>query len=79
MSGDVAVFLLEKDGQLLKLINFLVHDGPSGVVPDRQEKPHPHCSIANYDNKAVFVSDLGTDYVYWYDFDAENSNIKVNQ
>lgn len=35
-SGTVAVLLLNKDGTLLKLINFLVHEGPSGVFPDRQ-------------------------------------------
>ena len=35
-SGTVAVYLLDANGALLKLINFLVHDGPSGVVPDRQ-------------------------------------------
>jgi 6-phosphogluconolactonase len=77
-SGDFAVFLLEKDGSLLKLINFLRHDGASGVIPDRQEAPHPHCTVTSYDNKAVFVADLGTDWVYWYAFDAENSNLKVD-
>lgn len=76
-SGDFAVFLLEKDGRLLKLINFFRHEGPSGVVPDRQEAPHPHCTTVSYDNKALFVSDLGTDWVYWYAFDAENSNLQV--
>lgn len=77
-SSDVAVFLLEKDGKLLKLANFLRHEGPSGVIPDRQEVPHPHCTLASYDNKALFVSDLGTDWVYWYDFDADNNTLKAN-
>lgn len=32
----------------------------------------------SYDNKVLYVCDLGTDYVYWYDFDAQYSNIKIN-
>lgn len=28
--------------------------------------PHPHCSIFSYDDQILFVTDLGTDTVYWY-------------
>lgn len=77
-SGSVAVYLLDGNGVLVKMINFLVHEGHSNVVKDRQEAPHPHCSLASYDNKVFYIADLGTDYIYWYDFDAQYSTIKIN-
>lgn len=44
---------------------FVLHEG-SSINPERQSSPHPHCSTFSYDDKTLFVSDLGTDTVYWY-------------
>lgn len=47
-----------------------MHEGNS-VNPDRQSSPHPHCSVFSYDDEALFVTDLGTDMVYYYSINYE--------
>ncbi len=42
-----------------------MHEG-SSLNTDRQCSPHPHCSVFSYDDQILFVSDLGTDTVYYY-------------
>lgn len=65
-SGSFIVFSI-KDNKFSKLFSFVMHEG-SSVNPDRQESPHPHSSIfvKNGNTNFLFVSDLGTDIVYWY-------------
>ena len=50
--------------------SFITHEG-SSINPDRQASPHPHSTVWSEDNSAFFVSDLGTDIVYWYDFTSQ--------
>ena len=50
--------------------SFITHEG-SSINPDRQASPHPHSCVFSEDNKIFFVSDLGTDIIYWYDFTPE--------
>ena len=64
--GNLSVLSAMVDGSLgtPKTIN---HTG-SGVVKNRQEKPHVHASVFSEDNKYLFVPDLGTDKVVVYTF-----------
>ena len=48
--------------------SFITHEG-SSINPDRQSSPHPHSSCFSENNDIFFVSDLGTDIIYWYNFD----------
>lgn len=50
--------------------SFIQHEG-SSTNPDRQASPHPHSSTFSENNDIFFVSDLGTDIIYWYDFTPE--------
>jgi 6-phosphogluconolactonase len=50
--------------------SFIVHEG-HGPNPDRQASAHCHSSTFSEDNSALFMADLGTDILYYYDFSAE--------
>lgn len=52
-----------------KLHSFIVHEGHSNN-PDRQASPHCHSSVFSEDGKNLFMADLGTDILYYYDFDS---------
>lgn len=47
--------------------SFITLEG-SGGHPTRQTSPHPHSSVFSEDNSILFVADLGTDLVYYYEF-----------
>lgn len=48
-----------------RVSSYVKHEG-SSINPDRQSSPHPHCSVFSEDDQILFVSDLGTDIVYYY-------------
>ena len=73
--GSVAVFTLNEDGALEKKTQLIEHEGGSGVVPGRQDSPHPHWVGFSPDNRFAFVPDLGLDRVAIYRFDGANSRI----
>jgi 6-phosphogluconolactonase len=51
------------------------HTG-SSVVEDRQDRPHVHATVFSPDNKYLFVTDLGTDKVNIYSFNAKKGELK---
>ena len=73
--GQAAVVLsLRQDGGLGAASGGVAHAG-SGPVAGRQDAPHPHCALASPDNRFVLVTDLGTDSVLSYDFDAMSGQL----
>lgn len=73
--GQAAVVLpLRQDGGLGAVCCGVAHAG-SGPVAGRQDAPHPHCVLASPDNRVVIVTDLGTDSVLSYGFDAANGQL----
>ena len=64
-SGSFIVYGLEK-GIPVKPKFFVSHEG-SGKHPEKQLSPHPHCSLFSSDSQILFVTDLGTDIIYYYD------------
>jgi 6-phosphogluconolactonase len=68
--GSTAIFPITPDGRLGKVSSFVQHVGFS-VNPERQNSPHTHAIQATTDNRFVTVTDLGTDKVLVYPFDAE--------
>jgi 6-phosphogluconolactonase len=67
-NGSVALFPLDPEGKLgpAKVTR---HEGGSGVVPARQEKPHPHWCGFSPDGKFALVPDLGMDRIVIYRVD----------
>jgi 6-phosphogluconolactonase len=72
-SGSLSVYPVSKDGSL-GTPSTIQHTG-SGKDPQRQDKPHVHCTYISPDNKWLFVPDLGMDKVMIYAFDARTGKL----
>lgn len=64
--GSVAVFPLLQGGMLGSRSQLIKHEGGSGVVPKRQDKPHPHWGGFSPCGRFAFVPDLGLDDIVIY-------------
>jgi 6-phosphogluconolactonase len=64
--GSVALFPLAPDGSVQQRTQLVKHSGGSGVVADRQNKPHPHWTGYSPDGRFAFVPDLGLDQIVIY-------------
>lgn len=67
----VAVIPIRADGGLGAPVCGQAHSG-SGPNAARQERSHAHCVLASPDNRHVLVTDLGTDELLAYRFNAAN-------
>ncbi|NNE93310.1 MAG: lactonase family protein [Verrucomicrobiales bacterium] len=72
--GSTALFPLDGDGKLGEP-TVHEHEGGSGVVPKRQESPHPHWCGFSPDGKYAFVPDLGLDQIVIYKVDTDKPAI----
>lgn len=73
-AGSTALFPLDSGGRLGTSV-VVEHEGGSNVVPDRQEKPHPHWCGYSPDGRFAFVPDLGMDGIVIYRVDREKPAI----
>jgi 6-phosphogluconolactonase len=73
--GSVAAFSLNSNGSLKERTALIDHQGGSGVVAGRQDKPHAHWVGFSPDNRFAFVPDLGLDKVMIYKLDAATAKI----
>lgn len=73
--GSIAVFPILKDGALGNRSQLLQHRG-KGVDPQRQEKPHVHCTKFTPDGRFVLSADLGLDKVFVYETDPARERLK---
>ena len=73
-SGSVTVVRVKKDGSLGELTSFIQDVGQS-VDTRIQFEPHPHSILVSPDNRYAIVSDLGTDKVMIFRFDAETGKL----
>jgi 6-phosphogluconolactonase len=76
--GSVAVFPIKKDGSVGKRSQLIEHKGGSGVVPNRQNAPHPHYVGFSPDGRFAFVPDLGLDQIVIYKVDDKNGSISTH-
>ncbi len=65
-SAYTGLYSVLPDGSLGKTLLHKKHEGKS-VNPEKQARPHPHGSVFSHDSKRVFVTDRGTDYLWYYD------------
>jgi 6-phosphogluconolactonase len=75
--GFVEVYSLAPDGSLDQQTAFVQHAG-SSVDPVRQTKPYAHWIRTDPSNKFAIVTDLGTDHVVIYKFDAKTGSLAPN-
>ncbi len=68
-SGSVSVVRVKEDGSLGELASFIQDVGHS-VNQFIQMEPHTHSIVVSNDNRYAIVSDLGTDKVLIFRFDA---------
>ncbi len=73
-SGSLSAIPVNPDGTLGISAIVVKHSG-SGKNPQRQEKPHVHCTIVSPDNKWLYVPDLGIDKVMIYSFDVATGKL----
>ena len=73
-SGSFIVLLLDTKGVPNKGKFFVQHEG-KGENPDRQAGPHCHSSCFSEDNNVLFVADLGTDILYYYDISEKSIEV----
>ena len=77
-SGSVALLPAGEDGRLGEAADVVQHEG-SGPNPERQEGPHAHYVHVGPDNRYAYATDLGTDEVLIYPFDAENGRLNAEE
>lgn len=73
--GSTALFPIAADGSVAPRSQLLKHSGGSGVVPQRQEGPHPHWTGYSPDERFAFVPDLGTDQIAIYKIDLSGPSL----
>lgn len=74
MSGSIGMFSITQEGAIGDLCDFIQHSG-SGPNPARQEGPHAHYVGFSPDRSAILSVDLGSDWIRYYDVDAENAKL----
>lgn len=73
--GSKAMLPRQEDGSLAPAAVVKAFEG-SGPDPERQKKPYGHGVMTSPDGRFVYVCDLGTDSVWGYALDAENSKLE---
>jgi 6-phosphogluconolactonase len=68
-SGSTSAFPVNSNGSLGAAVQVIQNTG-SGPNKQRQEKPHAHASVLSPDEKYLLVTDLGTDEVIVYPYNA---------
>lgn len=73
--GSTALFPINRDGSIAQRSQLIEHQGGSGVVARRQDKPHPHWTGYSPDGKFAFVPDLGLDQIVIYRINANGPSL----
>jgi 6-phosphogluconolactonase len=76
LSGTVAAFPIAADGSLDSRSDHRVHEGRS-IHPDRQQGPHAHSSLFSAEGRYLMTTDLGTDEIVVYGFDARTGQLNL--
>ncbi len=72
---SISMYPLATNGSICDVTATIEHQG-SSVHEGRQQEPHPHSIRPDPENRVVYVPDLGTDKVYRYTFDPDQTTIE---
>lgn len=73
--GNFSIFSVRDDGGLRQQQQLVQHQG-HGADPERQEKPHVHCTAWSPNGQVLLVPDLGIDRVMLYQRDPFTGQVK---
>ncbi|MDR8392586.1 lactonase family protein [Aliifodinibius sp. S!AR15-10] len=73
--GSLAMLPVNEDGALAEASAAIQHEG-SSANQARQQSPHVHCTYVSPDNNYLFATDLGTDKVTGYAFNADEVTLE---
>ena len=76
-SGNVVVFPIAEDGKLIAATANVRDEGKLGPNKERQDSPHAHWTEPSFDDRSVYVADLGLDRVLRYGFDATKGTLSI--
>lgn len=71
--GSLSGIPINKDGSLDSIQVFNQHVG-SSINKKRQQEPHVHCAVFSPDEQYLFTTDLGTDKINRYHFNASSKS-----
>ena len=77
-SGSAASYRVQGKGSLSKPVSRLQYSG-HGADPQRQTKPHAHCTTVSPDNRWVLINDLGLDRISVYRMDPLSAQLTPNE
>lgn len=75
--GYVQIHALATDGSLDQETDFVQHEG-SSTHPQRQTRPYAHWFATDPANRFALATDLGTDHIVVYRFDAARGRLAPN-
>lgn len=73
-SGNLSVYRVASDGSIGELVQMVQHEG-SSVNRSRQNGPHTHSAIPSQDGRFLYISDLGSDRIYFYAVDSATGKL----
>lgn len=71
-AGTMSVYRILPQGQLDTAVQTISYSGNS-INKERQDHAHIHSSVFSPDGRYLFLTDLGTDKIYYYPFDASKN------
>lgn len=77
-SGNISVFAITEDGGLSPESQTIQFEG-SSINKERQNEPHLHCVQFSPDGRFLFANDLGTDRIYKFKVNPNNSKNYLQQ
>lgn len=76
--AGISLYPLNPDGSIGQIAQHFTHKGKS-INAERQEAAHPHAAVFSPDRKYMFFPDLGSDKIWFYEFNAaENKPLSPN-
>lgn len=69
--NSASVLICRLENHIPTSVHSLIKHEGNSVNTDRQTSPHPHSSVFSQDGTVLFIADLGTDILYYYNFTPE--------
>ncbi len=73
-SGNLSVLSLSSNGAVDSIVQNIQHHGHSVVSPN-QDQAHVHCAVMSPDSNILFVTDLGLDKIFAYNYNEKTGKL----